>query len=70
MSKEPEPRLGMPAQGGQPEVNLVNRALDGDKAVSLELLNRGEIIIVEQHAAGKTIADEGAEATVVPIVRK
>ena len=64
------PKRGQPQEGGQHEVNLVVNGLDGDKAALLELLNRDQIIIIEQPAPGKTIADKGAKATVVPIIRE
>ena len=66
----PETKLGTPIKGGQHEVDLVVKGLDGDQAALLELLDIYEMIIVEQPALGKTIADTGAEATIVPIIRK
>ena len=64
------PKLGKPQEGGQHEVDLVVNGLDGDQAALLELLNRDQMIITEQPVQGKTIADKGAKATVVPIIRK
>jgi hypothetical protein len=56
-----------PQPGTQADVDLVNRAMNGDQDALLQIMNSGVAFVIEQSNPGKTIADEGTTATLIPI---
>ena len=56
-----------PQSGTQADVDLVSRAMDGDQDALLQIMNSGMAFVIEQPNPGKTIADEGTTATLIPV---
>jgi hypothetical protein len=67
MSLENEKKLKF--EPGQPgDVALINRALDGDEAALLAILNSDTAMIIVEGSGDETIAGPGAVATRVQVV--